>query len=158
MKFSISFALCGVLFGLISLLSVTPVASIREDDENLHECTGLYLKSKGKVEYEVTSNKTLSECMIPIQDVTRSFRDDYEVSMKRSLNNDESICVVAGLDKSDFSDKVIHITFVKTNSLLTRSEKDTTMTTMIDELHDMLKAVITNCLEKDRLEAFMKNM
>ncbi len=156
MKFSISFALCGVLFGLISLLSVTPVASIREDDENLHECTGIYLKNKGKVEYDVPSNKTLSECKIPIQDLVSPFRNDLEVLAKRDLSN-ESTCVISGIYKSEFNDTFIQIAFVKTNSLLTRTEKDTTMTAMIYQLNDVIKAVLTKCgIDEDRLKAFMK--
>lgn len=158
MKFLVSFVLCGALIGIISLQSVTAARAVSEDDQEFHGCAGIYLKSIGKLEYDVVSKFTLSECTSIIQDFQRSIRDEIENNVKRSLVlPSESTCVMTATDKSEFTVFLIKTLFVKTNSTLSRSEKDTTMTTMIMEQMELVKSYMMQCgIDGERLNTLMK--
>ncbi len=162
MKFRIPFALYGVLIGIISLLGVT-AELFSENDEGFHECAGTYLKNKGKVEYDEPPVKTLteSECLLRIQQYKRFLKDGLrisEISANKLLSENESRCITAEFDQ-DMADIFIQVEFVRTNSLLSRSEKDAAMTTILEEQNNLFNAlitVVTNCgIVGDRFKKLM---
>ncbi len=160
MKCRISFALCGALMGIISLLGANAGRlPVREEDEGFHECAGIYLKSKGKVEFDVLSFKkfTESECMLAMEDRTRSLRNDLENLVKIQLPNvTESTCVMAGFDKIQFIEFTLQVFFVSTDSSLPQSKRHATIEAMTQEKTNPIESFATKCgIDDDRHKSFM---
>ncbi len=152
MKFRLSFVMCAVLIGIISLQTVAASA-------DFHECAGMYLQSKGQLEGDVSSFKKSSECMIVMQNFKREFRNGFEKFVKNVLSDEnESRCVLAGFDESEFTNKFIKIEFVKSESSLIdlRSEMEATLNTIKEEINNLARAVVTKCeIDKESIEAFV---
>src|SRR5687768_2167951 len=105
MKSRSSFTLCGVLIlYIISCLNVAAGESTETDsdsksDEDFRECTAYYLKSKGKIETELSFSKKSVMCVFSMQVALHRLRNVFETKMNKEMPN-EANCAMEEFDKN----------------------------------------------------------
>lgn len=154
-KIKMKFVLCSVLIGTIFLISESSSSENDETFHAFHECSGIYLKNKGKVEYDVPTNKDHSNCMLVMLMYNRIVKNAFEKIVNKEIPN-EATCVLTKFDESDTMDLVVKTAFVNTDSSLSPAEKDASLATTLKEADDSLEAILTKCgIDGDRLQSFM---
>lgn len=158
-----------ILFiGIISCLCVAAPATDDDGDDggtsgrglkvDLHECTGQYLKSKGKLFTDVpTGNSRPEMCHALLRDVVPGARVRFENKAKEILPN-EVVCLMTEFDKGEVADFIIEVVFYKTYESFSATEKKIYYASIETVGHNLLNTMASACgIEKERFDAFVEH-
>lgn len=153
MKLRFSFILCGVLIFCMTVAASDESKSDESDsDEDFRECSGIYLKSKGKLDIEVPSGKKSSMCLFGMNFALRAMRDVFESRVKKDMP-DKAECIMTEFDKADILDFVIQIGYIQANEQIPEDERKLSMGAMEGIGDEKLKTIATACgTDTDTLE------
>lgn len=156
MKLRLSFVLFSVLISCI--VSSSSGEKTRKDDDNgFAECAGIYLKSKGEIDHEVTFSKESSFCLSIIRNVVALMRSKYESQIVEDLP-EVATCIMNEFDKVNIPDFVMKMAYIEDTNKISTDEKKTLVDNMETVGDDKLKAIATACaIDKDQLERVFKD-
>lgn len=152
-----TFVICCVLICDIIFCSDAATAgrSVSES-ETVHECAGIYLSSKGKLEYDAPSGKDSSMCIPNMQQLINGIREEFEKILKKDLLANETLCVMTDFDQMEVVDLVIKIGFYLTYVTLPETEKETHVASIANEGEKLRNTTSTTCgIEDDKLKTLV---
>lgn len=157
MKLPVSCVLFGVVICcIISCSNASSEETSTEEsksDEDMRECTGQYLKSKGEVEHEVTSSKESSMCLFTMQFAVAVLRSGFEDKTKEAVP-DKATCIMDEFDKGKLLDFVLKLGYFQGNKKFSKHEQKTLVDNMKTLGDEKLRVIATACrIGEDELEA-----
>lgn len=164
MKLRVSFVMCSVLiYCIVSCPSAAASdesnsnESKSDSDEDFRECAGQYLKSKGKLDIEITSSKKSSMCLFGMNFALRALRDVFENKVRKDMPN-EATCIMNEFDKADMLDFIIQIGYIQGNEKVPEDERKTALAAMENLGDEKLKVIATTCgVDSEKLESMFDN-
>ncbi len=160
--------LCSLLIcGILSYLNVSAAPAFEEDDGGItgrgrkidtHECTGQYLKRKGKLSQDEPTGTNWSMCVAMINAVVYAGRRDFEDAAKEVLPN-ELDCVMREYEKNEVIDFVMKTVFYQTYDSLSESDKKTNSANIATEGDALVTTMSTACgIEQGKFNTFLGNV
>lgn len=158
------FILC---IGIISCLSVTAADNDADDGGlsgrgrkiDIHECTGQYLKSKGKLASDVPiGNSSPAMCRVLLQNYGPAGREEFENRAKEDFPN-ETACLMTEFDQSGIVDFILKAAFYQTYEGLTAAEKAIHYNSIANEADKLRDTFAATCgIKVDTFEKFLSSV
>lgn len=157
---------CVIIYGIISCISVAAAPISEEDDGgisgrgiriDMHECTGQYLKKKGKLSQNEPTGDNWSMCRALIDTGVRSSREDFQNKAKEDLPN-ELTCLMREYDENEVTDFIMKNIFYTTYASIPKNH--ITQVAAIANEGEMLRTKIaTACgIEQNKFGYFMRSV
>lgn len=165
MKLRFSFVLCSVLiYCIVSRPSVAASDESKSDetesdsDEEFRECSGIYLKSKGKLDIEIPSTKKSSMCLFGMNFALHTMRDIFESGAKKDMP-DEAMCIMTEFDKADIPDYIIKMLYIAGSKTISEDERKTTLDAMETSTGEKFEGISTTCeVDLEKLRKLLETM
>lgn len=153
--------LCSVLvYCILFCVSVAAAPAPEEDDgfisgrgrkADIHDCTGQYLKRKGKLSQDEPTGDFWSMCRGMMDFLVHKAREDYENKARTDLPN-ELDCVIREFEKNEVTDFVIKVVFYHSS----RSVPEDVKKSIETEENTIKVTIATACgIDEDNFEAFL---
>lgn len=157
--------LCSIL--ICGCLNVIAAPAPEQDDGGIsgrglkidsHECTGQYLKRKGKLSQDEETGNNWSMCVAFINTAVRVTREDYENKAKKFVPN-ELDCVMREFDKNEVTDFFMKGLYYHTFESLSAIEKATHMTNIANEAETLERTIATACaIDEEKFQTFLRSV